>query len=78
MFKSLFGGSSAKSAGNLKKVALVTNYNSCQLGLALANQFKRAKNHDAIVLVSADQIDQKDEDDGVHHFQAFLNEQDDL
>lgn len=54
MFKKLFGGSSAKSSGNFKKVALVTNYNSCQLGLALANQFKRAKNHDAIVLVSAD------------------------
>ena len=78
MFRSLFGGSSAKNTGNLKKVALVTNYNSCQLGLALANQFKRARNHDAIVLVSADQIEkqQKDgeDDKGVHHFQAFLNE----
>ena len=75
MFKSFF-----KSAPKPpKSISVIANYNSCHLGLKLASRFKE-NNNDALVLISPD--DGKDsntaENEGVLHFKAFLNEQEDI
>ena len=56
MFKNLFGAASVPTAGkdSLRKIAMITNFTSCRLGMAFVNRLASSPHIDQVVAVSHD------------------------
>ena len=74
MFSKLFGSSSGSStsATKLEKIAMVTNFSSCRLGLALVNRLANSPHIDQVVAVSHD-ADRFTNDKLMAHFKRDKN-----
>ena len=75
---SLFGKSTQAATGPAKKkVALITNFSACPLGLQLLNRLSESNSGVVAVSHDASRFESKVDKDRVNLFEAFPNEESD-
>lgn len=72
-----------KSAPATRKVAMITNFSACPLGIQLAAQLENTlikpdqSDFEKLILVAPNATQYEKGQEGVHHFDAFVNEAED-